>query len=113
MAQLVLIKSTHLQDDRQPGDIVDIFSDDRKFSPEQHEKWDIVKVRESVEELAAQLPKLYQKLFWEPVPGELREVVNPPRFEARWDGEKVVENFSRHEENSEKTITEVSMTKEG
>ena len=111
MAQLLLIQSTVEADDRQVGDIVDIFDDSDSFAQREKDNFNVVKADGSVAAWAAKLPRIYTKEFWQDG-DDLKEIVTRPRFTAKWDGKDIVHTFDRYTANDEKQIASTS-TNEG
>jgi hypothetical protein len=119
MSQLLLISETSLSkdDNRAIGDIVGVFSDEHKFSAIEKQVFTIVsvpldsayinslrpKVREVVKAKSTDWmleSELERKQVWEDAEGNLKEVVEEPRFVLNYDKGAIKENYSKIESNT-------------
>ena len=121
MAQLLIItEETAKENVQYVGDIVGIFDDSHVFSATEKAKFTIVKVETTGLVLKAQIPQVqtaYQakttdwtlerpvsKDVWKDPEGNWLEIVEMPKFKARWESDKIVENFTRDVKNTENVL---------
>lgn len=119
MAQLLLIKSTSERDNRQPGDIIGIFHDLHVFSDQEKKVFDIVKVPDTKEAVEALRPALdvrpvvrtkdnqwtfeeeadHAEVWRSYEQDDFKMVIEPPRFDVRYEAGQIKENYSRDAKN--------------
>lgn len=120
MAQLLLIseQSDSRDDNREINDIVGVFSDDHVFSEIERQIFTIVSVpldKAFIESVRPEVNtvvrakstdwilenELERKDVWKDKDGALKEIVEKPRFDLRYEeGGQIKENYSRIEANT-------------
>jgi len=115
MPQLMLITELSLSetDNRQVDDVVNIFDDSWEFCEHEKKIFRIVKTTTKKEVLEAAFPKTVkfpdpimpvQYEAWQDCNGNWKRLLEKPRFDVRWEGGQVKENFSRIQANTENPV---------
>ncbi len=119
MPQLLLIaKASMAEDGRQEDDIINIYPDDWVFSEHEKKIFKIVKTTTKKEALEAAIPKTFKygdpvmsfkRVAWQTPEGDWKEILKKPRFEVRWEDNKVKENYSKEAQNISQDVVGIEI----